>query len=75
MVLRLDAFLSAIFLAGCSSNTINYSQNNSRIVPVNSVVSCNNPCIDHFNFLGQAGDDQYQNMPATTLKSGMAPTS
>ncbi|WP_249215940.1 hypothetical protein [Citrobacter sp. JGM124] len=73
-MLRSVALLSVIFLAGCSSNVVkntttkpvsaapatNYAQNNSRIVPVNSVVSSNNPCVDRFNFLRLAGNEKYQ---------------
>lgn len=73
MLLRSIPLFSAIFLAACSTTavkhssvkqspkpTITYAQNASRIVPVNTVASSNNSCVDHFNFLRQAGDDKYQ---------------
>lgn len=73
MLLRSISLLSVVFLAACSSGavkhtatkqspapTIKYAQNNSRIVPVNVVASSSNACVDHFNFLRQAGDDKYQ---------------
>ncbi|MFM1348934.1 hypothetical protein WFP14_20585 [Yersinia proxima] len=72
MFLRTIPLLPVLFLAACSSSTVKhietqkknsaavrYDQSNSRIVPVNSVVSSNNACVDHFNFLRQAGDDKY----------------
>ncbi|TBM25848.1 hypothetical protein [Hafnia paralvei] len=72
MLLRTMPLLSVIFLASCSSNTVKqietpkktsatvkYEQNNSRIVPVNSIASSNNECVDHFNFLRQAEHDKY----------------
>ncbi|TBL95873.1 hypothetical protein EYY95_00005 [Hafnia alvei] len=83
MLLRSISLLSVIFLAACSTNavkhnsvkqspkpTIKYSQNNSRIVPVNSVASSNNPCVDRFNFLRQAGDDKYQKYSRDYIQIG-----
>lgn len=83
MLLRSIPLLSVIFLAACSTNAvkhasvkqspkpvIKYAQNNSRIVPVNSVASSNNPCVDHFNFLRQAGDDKYQKYSRDYIQIG-----
>ncbi|MBS0849527.1 hypothetical protein [Citrobacter sp. JGM124] len=83
MIFRSVAILSVVFLAGCSSSAIkgpatksspapaiSYAQNNSRIVPVNSVVSSNNPCVDHFNFLRQAGDSKYQKYSRDYIQIG-----
>ncbi|MBS0849355.1 hypothetical protein [Citrobacter sp. JGM124] len=82
MLLRTIPLLSVMFLAACSTNmaknttkqspapTIKYAQNNSRIVPVNSVASSNNPCVDHFNFLRQAGDNKYQKYSRDYIQIG-----
>ncbi|WP_367300394.1 hypothetical protein [Hafnia alvei] len=83
MLLRSIPLLSFIFLAACSANsvkhasvkqspkpTIKYAQNNSRIVPVNAVASSNNLCVDHFNFLRQAGDDKYQKYSRDYIQIG-----
>ncbi|CNI60562.1 hypothetical protein [Yersinia pekkanenii] len=73
MLLRIVPLLSVIFLAACSSSAVKhteteknaqpvvkYAQNNSKIMPVNALVSSNNLCVDRFNFLRQAGNDKYQ---------------
>ncbi len=73
MLLRAAPLLSVIFITACSSGLtknskisnsdtplIKYSQGKSKIVPVNPVVSSNDACVDHFNFLRQAVDDKYQ---------------
>lgn len=74
MLLRSIPLLSIILLSACSTNTvkhteakqnfsskIKYAQNNSQIVPVDTISSSNDKCIDHFNFLHQAKDDKYKN--------------
>lgn len=83
MLLRSIPLLFVTCLAACSANsvkhasvkqspkpTIKYAQNNSRIVPVNTVASSNNLCVDHFNFLRQAGDDKYQKYSRDYLQIG-----
>ncbi|WP_282808361.1 hypothetical protein [Hafnia alvei] len=83
MLLRSIPIFSVIFLAACSTTsvkhtatkqspapTIKYAQNASRIVPVNSVTSSNNLCVDHFNFLRQAGDDKYQKYSRDYIQIG-----
>ena len=83
MLLRSIPIFSVIFLAACSTTsvkhtatkqspapTIKYAQNASRIVPVNSVASSNNLCVDHFNFLRQAGDDKYQKYSRDYIQIG-----
>jgi|GEM_PF-6767250 hypothetical protein len=70
MLLRAIFIGPVLLLAACSTQSsgykkpakpvIKYEQNSSRIVPVNSIESSNNPCIDHFNFLRQAKDSKYQ---------------
>lgn len=83
MLLRTTPLLSVIFLAACSSNavkhteakrstapTVKYAKYSSRIVPVNSVASSNNRCVDSFNFLRQAGDNKYQKYSRDYIKVG-----
>ena len=83
MLLRSIPLFSVIFLAACSTTavkhtatkqspapTIKYAQNTSRIVPVSAVASSNNPCVDHFNFLRQTGDDKYQKYSRDYIQIG-----
>ncbi|WP_380184353.1 hypothetical protein [Kalamiella sp. sgz302252] len=49
---------------------IKYSRGNSKIVPVNPVISSNNQCVDHFNFLRQAGEKKYHKYSQDYIKIG-----
>lgn len=83
MLLRLVPVASVLFIVACSSTTtrnvstqktsapvIKYAQNNSKIVPTNAIASSNNLCVDHFNFLRQAGDDKYQKFSRDYVQIG-----
>lgn len=77
MYLRAIPVVSVLFLAACSSGTVShtadkpvvaYAKENSTIVPVKSVASTNNTCVDNFNFLRRAGDSQYERLSRNYIK-------
>lgn len=82
MIFRVIPITSMFFLAACSSSLvkqpeikknaapIKYSRQSSSIVPVNSVASSNNQCVDNFNFLRQSQDDKYQKYSQDYIKVG-----
>lgn len=77
MYLKSISVVSVLFLAACSSGTtthtadkpiVTYATESSAIVPVNSVASTSNTCIDNFNFLRRAGDSEYGRLSANYIK-------
>lgn len=67
---KVSLISTVMLLAACSSSIpgqssnarplIHYAQNSSKIITVNSIASTGNQCVDNFNFLKQAGDQNYQ---------------
>ncbi|MBS0849577.1 hypothetical protein [Citrobacter sp. JGM124] len=77
MYLKSLFIVSVLFLTACSSNTVTrtadkpvvqYARENSTIVPVNSIESTSNSCVDNFNFLRRAGDSQYERLSSNYIK-------
>lgn len=80
MLLRAIFITPVLLMTACSSNlsphkstskpVIKYAKENSRIVPVNSISSSSNQCVDNFNFLRQAGDPKYNDFSKQYIKVG-----
>lgn len=77
MYLKFIPIVSVFFLASCSSGTnthttdkpiVRYFKESSAIVPVNSVASTSNTCVDNFNFLRRAGDSEYDRLSKNYIK-------
>lgn len=83
MLLRSVFVFSVLLLSACSMNTveneknkkataskINYAKGSSRILPAATLASSNDLCVDHFNFLRQAGDDKYKKFSRDYIQIG-----
>lgn len=77
MYLKSIPVVSVLFLAACSSGTVThtankpivtYAKESSTIVPVQSVASTSNACVDNFNFLRRAGASQYETLSRNYIK-------
>lgn len=80
MLLRVIFITPVLLMTACSSNlfsvkpspkpVVKYAKESSRIVPVKSISSSNNQCVDNFNFLRQASDPQYNVFSQQYIKVG-----
>ncbi|EPL4527018.1 hypothetical protein QCK34_004431 [Enterobacter asburiae] len=53
-----------------TASKINYAKGSSRILPAATLASSNDLCVDHFNFLRQAGDDKYKKFSRDYIQIG-----
>lgn len=84
MLFKLLALSSLVFLTACSNGFFNKTGNADRsnasfaggytkkspLVPVNTIASSNNLCVDNFNFLRQARSNDYPKYSENYIKIG-----